>query len=172
MIREREEAWIHYMKICNQADEFILDNINPNYAHDLLYLEGAGVTHPDPGYYIQRTQRDRCFRYLYVMEYVISGKGYIECDGKCLDVQAGDFYFLNQGIDGDLLPGSEHALRKTLGQPQRRVHPADGVGLPTNHAGVGLLYGLRPWNRADSPHFAPKRVGNHWPLAYQTSCVC
>lgn len=83
------------MKICNQADEFILDNINPNYAHDLLYLEGAGVTHPDPGYYIQRTQRDRCFRYLYVMEYVISGKGYIECDGKCLDVQAGDFYIFS-----------------------------------------------------------------------------
>lgn len=92
------------MKICNQADEFILDNINPNYAHDLLYLEGAGVTHPDPGYYIQRTQRDRCFRYLYVMEYVISGKGYIECDGKCLDVQAGDFYFLNQGIEATYYP--------------------------------------------------------------------
>lgn len=80
-------------------EEFILNNINPDQQNDLIYIEQAGITHPDPAYFIRRTKKLRCFDYLYVLEYVVSGKGYIECGGLTYTVQAGDFYFLNRGIE-------------------------------------------------------------------------
>lgn len=80
-------------------EKFILNNINPDRQNDLLYIEQAGITHPDPEYYISRTRKQRSFAYLYVLEYVVSGKGYIECEGQTYTVQEGDFYFLNRGIE-------------------------------------------------------------------------
>ncbi len=83
----------------HEREKFILNNINPDRQNDLLYIEQAGITHPDPAYFIRRTRSLRCFDYLYVLEYVVSGKGYIECGGQTYTVQAGDFYFLNRGIE-------------------------------------------------------------------------
>lgn len=86
-------------KNSHALEKFILNNINPDRQNDLIYVEMAGITHPDPAYFIRRTRNQRSFNYLYVLEYVVSGKGYIECDGQTYTVQAGDFYFLNRGIE-------------------------------------------------------------------------
>ena len=93
-------------------EEFILNNGNPDRQNDLLYIEQAGITHPDPSYYIRRTRQLRCFDYLYVLEYVVSGKGYIECDGVTYAVQAGDFYFLNRGIEPCYYADAERPFEK------------------------------------------------------------
>ena len=52
-------------------------------------LELAGITYEDPTYSITRNSLD-----LYTVEYVISGKGYIEADGKNYTVRGGDTYIL------------------------------------------------------------------------------
>jgi AraC-like DNA-binding protein len=82
-----------------RSDEFIFTNKNPRHQDDLVYIEQAGITRPDPDYYMKRTKILPCYKYLYVFEYVLSGKGYIECDGKTYEVSAGDFYFLNRRIE-------------------------------------------------------------------------
>lgn len=67
-------------------------------------IESAGEDLPTPEYLVERTRtkndsediyantRDN----IYVFEYVLSGKGYIECEGKTYTVGAGDFYFLHR----------------------------------------------------------------------------
>lgn len=59
-----------------------------------FYIELSGITHPNVNYRIERTANQAHF---YVFEFVISGRGYIECDGKTYTVSSGDFYFLNKG---------------------------------------------------------------------------
>ena len=93
-------------------DEYIFTNINPDRQHDLIYVEQAGITHPDPEYCIVRTREHRTYTYLYVLEYVVEGKGYIVCDGKTYPVQAGDFYFLNRGIEPVYYADSDTPFRK------------------------------------------------------------
>lgn len=57
-----------------------------------FYISLAGITYEDPGYYIERTNSS-----VIVVEYVISGKGHIERDGKKITVSAGDMYILPEG---------------------------------------------------------------------------
>jgi len=65
--------------------------------HDsFLFVEQAGITEPSPDYYIEHTKNSRYYNMMFIFEYVISGKGYIECEGECYEVRAGDFYFLNR----------------------------------------------------------------------------
>ena len=45
---------------------------------------------------MERTRDKTDTKSIYVFEYVLSGKGYIECDGRKQAVRAGDFYFLNR----------------------------------------------------------------------------
>lgn len=52
----------------------------------------AGITYEDTGYFIERTNSPEV-----VCEYVISGKGHIERDGKKITVSAGDMYILPEG---------------------------------------------------------------------------
>lgn len=49
----------------------------------------AGVTYEDPHYQIQRYNGDH-----YVFEYILSGSGYVEFDGKTIKLTAGDTYIL------------------------------------------------------------------------------
>lgn len=63
---------------------------------DLIYLDSAGTTYPHPDYDITREADNSKWRDQYVFEYVVSGKGYIECAGQRFTVTAGDFYFLNR----------------------------------------------------------------------------
>lgn len=68
----------------------------PTLSSNGLYVIFAGITHPSPEYYIIRTERSGIFwGGVYVFEYVLSGKGYIECDGVCHEVNKGDFIFIN-----------------------------------------------------------------------------
>lgn len=61
-------------------------------------MEMAGITYPDKNYAVRRTRNNskRSFEYLYVIEYVMSGAGYIESEGKTARVEAGDLYIIHR----------------------------------------------------------------------------
>ncbi len=69
-------------------------------ADTVFHVVTAGETYPDPNYYYERDKNRIAFNEyyyatgVYVLEYVKSGKGYIECEGVRYEVMAGDFYFL------------------------------------------------------------------------------
>ena len=57
----------------------------------------AGITHADPQYFVHRTpSEDFILEHMFVLEYVVSGKGYIELNNQKYTVEAGDFYLLNR----------------------------------------------------------------------------
>lgn len=70
-------------------------------AETVFNVRVAGETYPDPYYYFERDEEQLSFNEytcktgVYVLEYIKSGKGYIESDGKKYTVQAGDFYLLS-----------------------------------------------------------------------------
>lgn len=64
---------------------------------ELLHVEMAGITYPDRDYAIRRTRKqERSFDNLFVIEYVVSGAGFIESEGKCASVSAGDLYVIHR----------------------------------------------------------------------------
>ena len=65
--------------------------VHPAYQENQpLQLLMAGVTHPDPGYHISRPGNNG----LYVLEYVVSGKGHVRFGDMNFSPVAGDVYFL------------------------------------------------------------------------------
>lgn len=60
-----------------------------------LQLQAAGITHPDKDYYIKRSEKHD----LYVLEYVISGKGHVHYGGQYFSPEAGDVYFLQPKVN-------------------------------------------------------------------------
>ena len=66
-------------------------------SHNGLYVIRAGETMPSASYYHERpADFKKESGGVYVMEYVLSGKGYVECEGKKHMVAAGDFYLLTR----------------------------------------------------------------------------
>lgn len=65
-------------------------------ANSVFSIESAGISHPCAEYLVERTRDKTDTKSIYVFEYVLSGKGCIECDGRKQVVRAGDFYFLNR----------------------------------------------------------------------------
>lgn len=61
-----------------------------------LFPTMAGVTHPAPDYFCVMQKGDPMGPFLYVLEYVVSGKGYIESNGKKYEVRAGDTYLISR----------------------------------------------------------------------------
>ncbi len=61
-----------------------------------LYIDIAGTTMPDARYSVTRSADNNHWRDQYVFEYVVAGRGHIECAGQRITVGAGDFYFLNR----------------------------------------------------------------------------
>ncbi len=62
-----------------------------------LYVLSAGESLPNPRYYYERIKEFMpSHDGLIVMEYVCSGKGYIECEGKKYTVGAGDLFVLTR----------------------------------------------------------------------------
>ena len=59
-----------------------------------LRIELAGITHPDKSYRIFRSES----KDIYVLEYVISGRGHLIHGGQYYEVTAGDVYFLQPHI--------------------------------------------------------------------------
>ena len=85
-------------KINIDNEKYVYYSPHPeNYCYNGLHVLRAGETHPNPNYYHERRANFREKSHgVYVMEYVISGRGYIECEGKTYTVEAGDFYFLTR----------------------------------------------------------------------------
>ncbi|MEE1357047.1 MAG: AraC family transcriptional regulator [Clostridia bacterium] len=59
-------------------------------------IEACGQTIPNGSYVVERIRTGENIERVSVFEYVISGKGYIECCGKKYTVGAGDFYYLDR----------------------------------------------------------------------------
>ncbi len=74
---------------------FQMKNINEDLPQRLgLRFHMCGTTFPNRNYVIHRPTSPLC-----CVEYVVSGKGEVEADGKRFEVHAGDTYFLPQGIE-------------------------------------------------------------------------
>ncbi len=69
-----------------------------------LTIESFGITFPTPDYRIQRNSA----RY-FILEYIVSGKGYLTVDGKTFALKANDVYLLE--------PGSSHEYRADEKEP-------------------------------------------------------
>ena len=62
----------------------------------VLHLELAGITYADKNYLVRRIGDVRNpYNSLFVIEYVVSGKGYIEAKGVRTAVKAGDLYIVD-----------------------------------------------------------------------------
>ena len=57
-----------------------------------LEVSKVGITNPDPDYYIKRAQ-SRCF----ILEYVVSGCGYLKVNGERYILGANDVYLIHPG---------------------------------------------------------------------------
>lgn len=64
--------------------------------NDIFFVESMGENLPCAEYLVERVREKTDTKSFYVFEYVRSGKGHIECDGKKYTVGKGDFYFLNR----------------------------------------------------------------------------
>lgn len=61
-----------------------------------LWVDMAGTTFRDKNYYVSRDGSPETVSYdLFVLEYVTSGRGYVESMGVRTEVKAGDFYIVN-----------------------------------------------------------------------------
>ena len=60
----------------------------------MFHIERAGVTYPQSSYCISRSRREDSFDGLYVIEYVVSGKGIVESEGMRTEVKKGDLYII------------------------------------------------------------------------------
>lgn len=94
----------------HKGDEFVFENYIPVAGDELLYILQAGYTSPRPTYYISRKLTVN--RIMYVVEYVIGGKGYIIYDGKKYTVGKGDFYMLDTTHDHEYFSDKEDPLEK------------------------------------------------------------
>lgn len=63
---------------------------------NVFFVESMGENFPCAEYLVERTRIKTDTKSIYVFEYVLGGKGHIECDGKKVTVKKGDFYFLNR----------------------------------------------------------------------------
>ena len=83
------------MFINSFGEKIISDDV---YINNILEINLAGVTNPNPDYkMIQNVIPSKMNYRYYVFEYVLEGKGYIETPEKNYTVYAGDMYFLNKG---------------------------------------------------------------------------
>lgn len=70
-------------------ESFVLDNGTKALP---FYIELAGITYPDANYKIQRENSE-----FYVLEYIVSGSGYVNVNEQTFFVSAGDVYLLPLG---------------------------------------------------------------------------
>ncbi len=84
----------------HDKEKIIFSNYTRAVADTVFNVLAAGETYPDPYYYMERDNDQLrfndyyCNTGMYVLEFVKSGKGYIESEGKRWEVNEGDFYFL------------------------------------------------------------------------------
>ena len=85
-----------YMRIMNEGDQNVVFlDYHPKKSPNGLYMIMGGITYPSPDYCIIRTERSGIFAGgVYVLEYIKSGKGYIEADDGVYEVSGGDTVFM------------------------------------------------------------------------------
>lgn len=74
---------------------------------DVFCIEMAGITYPDKNYHIIRNSSN-----IYCMEYVLSGRGYVRCNGVEFFPQKGDVYCLPAGADHEYGASAEEPFEK------------------------------------------------------------
>ena len=73
-----------------------------------IRVESIGITHPSKNYFIERKHAD-----YYILEYIISGKGYVTYDGKKSIVEKNDIYLIH--------PGMKHRYGADLEKPYEKI---------------------------------------------------
>ncbi|MBQ5809238.1 MAG: AraC family transcriptional regulator [Clostridia bacterium] len=96
-----------------QKEERFYSHTRPYKTTDPLYVESMGVTFPDKDYYMERQRDGNTLFNVLVFEYVISGKGYIECDGETYTVSAGDLYLLGDQYSHKYYADKDDPFEKT-----------------------------------------------------------
>lgn len=87
-------------------DEYLID-VPPSIQKRPFKLTLLGITYEDPDYYIRRVDSPEI-----VIEYVMSGKGYIKRNGKESPVGPGDMYVLPLGDDHEYYSDPVNPYRK------------------------------------------------------------
>lgn len=113
-------------------------------SHNGMYILHAGETVPCPKWSFERPQNYwKNKGGVYVIEHVLEGRGYIECDDKVYTVEAGDFYMLTRFHAHKYYSDPEYPCRKiwvNLSGPFV-VGLAEGLGLSD---GVYIMHGDSP----------------------------
>ena len=73
-----------------------------------LSIECFGITYPNPNFHIFRSDAT-----YFILEYIISGKGYLRVDGHTYTLQANDVYLLE--------PGSSHEYYADKDDPFKKI---------------------------------------------------
>ena len=72
-----------------------------------LSIESFGITFPSPNFHIQRFNA----RY-FILEYIVSGKGYLKVDGKLHTLHANDVYLLEPGSSHEYYADKDEPFKK------------------------------------------------------------
>ena len=73
-----------------------------------LSIECFGITYPNPNFHIKRTEAT-----YFILEYIMSGKGYLVVDGRKHELKANDVYLLE--------PGSAHEYYADKNDPFKKI---------------------------------------------------
>ena len=73
-----------------------------------LSIECFGITYPNPNFHIKRTEAT-----YFILEYIMSGKGYLIVDGRIHELKANDVYLLE--------PGSDHEYYADKNDPFKKI---------------------------------------------------
>ena len=72
-----------------------------------LWVSRFGITNPDPSYYIKR-DCSPCF----ILEYIVSGVGYLNINGQKYRLEAGDVYLIHPGDSCEYYADKENPYKK------------------------------------------------------------
>ena len=118
-------------KINTYADDFVFVRKHPLSADLPIVPLMAGITKASPDYYINLRHSGFREKNLVVIEFVVSGSGYIEHNGLTTKVSAGDFYILSPEFDGSYYPDPQDPFVKKWvninGQLTPRLLKAYGI---------------------------------------------
>lgn len=73
-----------------------------------LSIESFGITYPNPNFHIRRNNAT-----YFILEYIMSGKGYLAVDGRVHTLKANDVYLLE--------PGSSHEYYADKADPFKKI---------------------------------------------------
>ena len=80
---------------------------HPEIEMNPLWVSRFGITNPDPSYYIKRDSSP-CF----ILEYIVSGVGYLEINGQKYRLEAGDVYLIHPGDSCEYYADKENPYKK------------------------------------------------------------